>query len=125
MDWALVLDGAGVLWVREGRRVRQASASRSDRRRTEPKVSTCTRQPSPPSDHASEFKFMTSMVSREKPIEYALMARLLIEERARGGYSDLGDGPGAGAFAGPERHGLVHPPRIRGGPPGGQRGRRA
>jgi hypothetical protein len=32
-----------------------------------------------------EFKFMSSEVSREKPIDYALMARLLVDERERGG----------------------------------------
>jgi lysine-ketoglutarate reductase/saccharopine dehydrogenase-like protein (TIGR00300 family) len=33
-----------------------------------------------------EFKFMSSEVSREKPTDYAAMARTLVEERARGGY---------------------------------------
>ena len=36
---------------------------------------------------------MTSDVSREKPIEYAVMARLLIEERSRGGYPIWVTGP--------------------------------
>ena len=36
---------------------------------------------------------MTSEVSREKPIEYAVMARLLIDERARGGYPIWVTGP--------------------------------
>jgi lysine-ketoglutarate reductase/saccharopine dehydrogenase-like protein (TIGR00300 family) len=40
-----------------------------------------------------EFKFMTSEVSREKPIDYALMARLLVEERERGGYPVWVAGP--------------------------------
>lgn len=34
----------------------------------------------------AEFKFMSSEVSREKPTDYARMARLLVEERARGGH---------------------------------------
>ncbi len=42
---------------------------------------------------AGEFKFMTSEVSREKPIDYAQMARLLIDERARGGYPVWVTGP--------------------------------
>ena len=33
-----------------------------------------------------EFQFMASEVSREKPVDYARLAELLIEERARGGY---------------------------------------
>jgi lysine-ketoglutarate reductase/saccharopine dehydrogenase-like protein (TIGR00300 family) len=41
----------------------------------------------------SEFKFMTSEVSREKPIDYALMARILVEERERGGYPVWVAGP--------------------------------
>lgn len=31
------------------------------------------------------FKFMSSSVSREKPVDYALLARLMIDERERGG----------------------------------------
>jgi lysine-ketoglutarate reductase/saccharopine dehydrogenase-like protein (TIGR00300 family) len=34
----------------------------------------------------SEFRFMSSEVSREKPTDYAEMARLLVSERARGGH---------------------------------------
>jgi lysine-ketoglutarate reductase/saccharopine dehydrogenase-like protein (TIGR00300 family) len=33
-----------------------------------------------------EFKFMVSEVSREKPIDYALMAKILVDERDGGGY---------------------------------------
>jgi lysine-ketoglutarate reductase/saccharopine dehydrogenase-like protein (TIGR00300 family) len=33
-----------------------------------------------------EFKFMSSEVSREKPTDYAEMARVLVEERERGGH---------------------------------------
>ena len=33
-----------------------------------------------------EFKFMSSEVSREKPTDYAEMARLLVDERERGGH---------------------------------------
>ena len=44
-------------------------------------------------DRAGEFKFMTSEVSREKPIDYAEMARLVISERERGGYPVWVTGP--------------------------------
>ena len=47
---------------------------------------------------------MTSEVSREKPIDYALMAQLLIEERERGGYPIWVHGAGAGALARAQRH---------------------
>ncbi len=33
-----------------------------------------------------EFRFMSSEVSREKPTDYSAMARLLVDERERGGY---------------------------------------
>ncbi len=93
MDSALVLDTQGELWVMEGRRVRAGDP-----------VAVGTSEDA--SDgifvHGSaflgesadgEFKFMTSEVSREKPIDYSLMARLLIEERDRGGYPIWVAGP--------------------------------
>jgi lysine-ketoglutarate reductase/saccharopine dehydrogenase-like protein (TIGR00300 family) len=93
MDSALVLDEAGVVWVREGRRVRQGQP-------------VAVGQAEDGSDgifvHAAafmgdasegEFKFMTSAVSREKPIDYGTMARLLIDERDRGGFPVWVAGP--------------------------------
>jgi lysine-ketoglutarate reductase/saccharopine dehydrogenase-like protein (TIGR00300 family) len=44
-------------------------------------------------DAEGEFKFMGSEVSREKPIDYALMANLLVDERDRGGYPIWVTGP--------------------------------
>ena len=44
-------------------------------------------------DSEGEFAFMTSEVSREKPIDYALMASILIDERERGGYPIWVTGP--------------------------------
>ncbi len=92
MDGALVLGADGELWVREGRRVRQGER-------------VAVGQAEDGSEgvyvHASwlaggaegEFKFMTSEVSREKPIDYTRMARLLVEERERGGYPVWVTGP--------------------------------
>jgi lysine-ketoglutarate reductase/saccharopine dehydrogenase-like protein (TIGR00300 family) len=92
MDGVLMLGADGELWVREGRRVRQGER-------------VAMGQAEDGSEgiyvHASwlaggaegEFKFMTSEVSREKPIDYARMARLLVEERARGGYPVWVTGP--------------------------------
>jgi lysine-ketoglutarate reductase/saccharopine dehydrogenase-like protein (TIGR00300 family) len=44
-------------------------------------------------DGDGEFKFMASEVSREKPTDYSLMARLLLAERDRGGYMIWVTGP--------------------------------
>jgi lysine-ketoglutarate reductase/saccharopine dehydrogenase-like protein (TIGR00300 family) len=93
MDASLVLDGAGELWVREMRRVQQGD-----------RVAVGYKEDGSEGIyvHASaflgdatdgEFKFMSSEVSREKPIDYALMARLLVDERARGGYPVWVTGP--------------------------------
>ena len=92
MDSALVLDADGVLWIREGRRVRKgdrvAVGSAEDG-----SEGIYVHTASFLGDDEGEFKFMTSEVSREKPIDYAQMARLLIEERDRGGYPVWVTGP--------------------------------
>ena len=93
MDSALVLDADGELWIREGRRVRKGE-----------KVAVGSAEDGSQGIyvHAAaflgeqadgEFKFMTSEVSREKPIDYSLMAKLLISERDRGGYPVWVTGP--------------------------------
>lgn len=92
MDSALVLAPDGEVWVREGRRVRAGE-----------RVAVGMAEDGSEGIyvHAAaffggddgEFKFMASEVSREKPIDYALMARLLIEERDRGGYTVWVAGP--------------------------------
>jgi lysine-ketoglutarate reductase/saccharopine dehydrogenase-like protein (TIGR00300 family) len=91
MDATLVLDADGCLWAREGRRVRAgervAVGSHED-------GSEGIYVHVPGSDaEGGEFRFMTSEVSREKPIDYALMARILVDERARGGYPVWVAGP--------------------------------
>ncbi|HEY2067445.1 MAG TPA: hypothetical protein VGG84_15930 [Gemmatimonadaceae bacterium] len=87
MDSALVLEREGTLWVREGRRLKKgdrvAIGTHEDGREGI-YVHTAAFMGDVESD--TEFKFMTSEVSREKPIDYALMARILIDERDRGGY---------------------------------------
>jgi len=93
MDAALVRDDAGRLWAREGRRVRagQLVAVGAAEDGSE---GILVHVPGA-SDGAAggEFKFMSSEVSREKPIDYALMARLLVEERERRGYPVWVAGP--------------------------------
>ena len=94
MDSALVLDAAGELWVREGRRVKRGervAVGRAEDGREGIYVHSSAFLGEP--GEGGEFKFMTSEVSREKPIDYSLMARLLVEERERGGYPVWVAGP--------------------------------
>jgi lysine-ketoglutarate reductase/saccharopine dehydrogenase-like protein (TIGR00300 family) len=94
MDAALALDADGVLWAREGRRVRKGdpvAVGHSEDGSGGIYVHSGAFRGPPALE--GEFKFMTSDVSREKPIDYSLMARLLIEERARGGYPVWVTGP--------------------------------
>src|SRR3954463_8611102 len=91
MDSALVLDDDG-LWIREGRKLRKgdmvAVGSAEDG-----SEGIYVHTSSFLGDEEGEFKFMSSEVSREKPIDYALMAHILIEERDRGGYPIWVTGP--------------------------------
>src|SRR5438105_4110519 len=91
MDSALVLDNEG-LWVKEGRRLKKgdmvAVGSAEDG-----SEGIYVYTGSFLGDEEGEFKFMTSEVSREKPIDYALMAHILIEERDRSGYPIWVTGP--------------------------------
>jgi lysine-ketoglutarate reductase/saccharopine dehydrogenase-like protein (TIGR00300 family) len=93
MDSAIVLGDDGVLRIREGRRVRQGD-----------RVVVGTSEDGSSGvfvhghafvepDDGGEFRFMTSTVSREKPIDYAQMANLLVAERDRGGYVIWVTGP--------------------------------
>jgi lysine-ketoglutarate reductase/saccharopine dehydrogenase-like protein (TIGR00300 family) len=85
MDGAFVLDSQGELWVREGRRVRRGESVAVGSAEDATQGIYVYADAFADEEDAGEFKFMTSMVSREKPIEYALMAQLLIDERERGG----------------------------------------
>ncbi len=91
MDAALVLDNDG-LWIREGRRLKKgdmvAIGSEEDGSQ-----GIYVHVGSFLGEEEGEFKFMTSAVSREKPIDYSLMARILIAERDRGGYPIWVTGP--------------------------------
>ena len=93
MDAALVLDLQGVLWIREGRRVRAGELVAVGRTEDGSDGIYVHAQAFAPVDDGGEFRFMTSEVSREKPIDYGLMARLLIGERDRGGYPIWVTGP--------------------------------
>ena len=93
MDSALVLDASGVLWIREARRVNKGDRiavgmAEDGREGIYVDVAGFLGE-----KEDGEFKFMASEVSREKPIDYALMARILIDERDRGGYPVWVTGP--------------------------------
>lgn len=89
MDAAVVLDPDGVPRVLEGRYVRagQPVAMGLAEDGTEGifvHFTGLTGEPETGTE--SEFKFMSSDVSREKPTDYPSMARVLVEEKARGGH---------------------------------------
>jgi lysine-ketoglutarate reductase/saccharopine dehydrogenase-like protein (TIGR00300 family) len=91
MDSALVLDADG-LWIKEGRKLKKgdmvAVGSAEDG-----SEGIYVHTSSFLGDEEGEFKFMSSEVSREKPIDYSLMAKILIDERDRGGYPIWVTGP--------------------------------
>lgn len=93
MDAALVCGKDGVVWVREGRKVARGDLVAVGS--TEDGSEGIYVQPYvlPLEEVEEEFRFMTSAVSREKPIDYSLMARILIDERDRGGYPIWVTGP--------------------------------
>jgi lysine-ketoglutarate reductase/saccharopine dehydrogenase-like protein (TIGR00300 family) len=93
MDAALVLDAQRELWVREGRRLRKGDLVAVGHREDGTEGIYVYADAFMGDSAEGEFKFMTSEVSREKPIDYALMARLLVEERERGGYPVWVAGP--------------------------------
>lgn len=92
MDSALVLDRDGTLWVKEGRRVKKGDLVAVGMAE-DGSEGIFVQTELIGAESADEFKFMTSEVSREKPIDYALMAQLLVDERERGGYPIWVSGP--------------------------------
>jgi lysine-ketoglutarate reductase/saccharopine dehydrogenase-like protein (TIGR00300 family) len=92
MDSGLVLDAAGELWVREGRRLRQGDRVAVGMAE-DGSEGIFVHAAAFFSGDDGEFKFMASEVSREKPTDYAEMARILVDERERGGYPVWVAGP--------------------------------
>ena len=93
MDGVLVLDESDTLWVREGRRVQRGervAVGHYEDGRDGLFVHSRAFRPNADSD---EFQFMSSEVSREKPIDYQQLAMLLVEERANSGYVIWVTGP--------------------------------
>jgi lysine-ketoglutarate reductase/saccharopine dehydrogenase-like protein (TIGR00300 family) len=91
MDSALLLEADGSLWIREGRRVQ--SGDRIAVGNAEDGSQGIYVHSLEENDDEGEFRFMTSEVSREKPIDYAQMAEILLEEKERGGYPIWVTGP--------------------------------
>jgi lysine-ketoglutarate reductase/saccharopine dehydrogenase-like protein (TIGR00300 family) len=93
MDSAIVLGSDGVLRIREGRRVRKGEQVVVGTAEDGSEGVFVHMHAFVAPEDGSEFRFMTSEVSREKPIDYAQMARLLVDERDRGGYTIWVTGP--------------------------------
>jgi lysine-ketoglutarate reductase/saccharopine dehydrogenase-like protein (TIGR00300 family) len=94
MDGCLVRDGDGTWWVREGRRVKQGDPVVVGRAEDGSEGVLVHARGFEPSDAVGgDFHFMSSQVSREKPIDYGLLARMLAAERRRGGYVVWVTGP--------------------------------
>ena len=94
MDAGLYLDADGELWIREGRRIKKGdgiAVGKAEDGSAGIYVHSASMVDDP--DELAEFQFMTSDVSREKPIDYGMMAGILIEERERGGYPIWVTGP--------------------------------
>lgn len=93
MDSGLVLYPDGTLWVREGRRLKKGDmVAVGDKEDGTQGIYVQTHMVPAGADEDA-FTFMSSEVSREKPIDYAHMARVLIEEKERGGYPVWVTGP--------------------------------
>jgi lysine-ketoglutarate reductase/saccharopine dehydrogenase-like protein (TIGR00300 family) len=93
MDAALVLDTHGDLWVKEPRRVRKGERVAIGFAEDGSEGIFVHAAAFLGDSEEGEFRFMTSEVSREKPIDYSVMARLLVDERDRGGYPVWVTGP--------------------------------
>ncbi|HEX3866324.1 MAG TPA: hypothetical protein VHV78_06200, partial [Gemmatimonadaceae bacterium] len=93
MDSGVVLDASGVLWVREGRRLQRGDlVAVADKEDGSQGIYVQT-YVVPHGVDPGAFAFMSSEVSREKPIDYAHMAGVLIDEKERGGYPVWVTGP--------------------------------
>jgi lysine-ketoglutarate reductase/saccharopine dehydrogenase-like protein (TIGR00300 family) len=93
MDSAILLLDDGTLVIREGRRVRRGELVALGHAENGSEGIFVHAHAFVPADDEGEFRFMTSEVSREKPIDYSQMARLLIRERDEGGYVIWVSGP--------------------------------
>lgn len=87
MDGVLVRAADGGWWVREGRRVKAGDEIVVGLAEDGSEgVFVHSNGFSGEAGAQGDFHFMSSQVSREKPIDYRLIARMLMEEKRRGGY---------------------------------------
>ena len=93
MDAALVKAPDGTLWMKEMRRVRSGELVAIGHAEDGSEGIYVHSSAFLGDVNEGEFKFMASEVSREKPIDYAHMASLLVAERERGGYPVWVTGP--------------------------------
>jgi lysine-ketoglutarate reductase/saccharopine dehydrogenase-like protein (TIGR00300 family) len=93
MDSGIVKDKDGVLWVREGRQLRKGDLVAVGEKEDGSDGIYVQTQLVPHGADPDAFSFMSSEVSREKPIDYAHMAKLLIDQKDRGGYPVWVTGP--------------------------------
>jgi lysine-ketoglutarate reductase/saccharopine dehydrogenase-like protein (TIGR00300 family) len=94
MDGCVVRDGDGAWWVREAHRVRRGDPVVVARAEdgSEGVLVHAHGFPEPSAAHG-DFHFMSSQVSRERPIDYRAIGRMLVDERAREGYVVWVTGP--------------------------------
>jgi lysine-ketoglutarate reductase/saccharopine dehydrogenase-like protein (TIGR00300 family) len=94
MDGCLVRDGQGAWWVREGRRVHRGDPVVVGRAEDGSEgVLVHAHGFELAGGVGGDFHFMSSQVSREKPIDYSQLARMLVAERRRDGYVIWVTGP--------------------------------
>ncbi len=94
MDAALLLDASNQLWIREGRRLMRGDRIAVGKAEDgSDGIYVHSNAIHGDANEIAEFQFMTSEVSREKPIDYSMMARILLDERERGGYPIWVTGP--------------------------------
>jgi lysine-ketoglutarate reductase/saccharopine dehydrogenase-like protein (TIGR00300 family) len=93
MDSAIVLAADGTLDVREGRRLKKGDLVAVGQAEDGSEGILVHTEAFMGDESEGEFAFMTSEVSREKPIDYAMMASILVGERDRGGYPIWVTGP--------------------------------
>jgi lysine-ketoglutarate reductase/saccharopine dehydrogenase-like protein (TIGR00300 family) len=116
MDSAIVLDADGSVRVLEGRYVKagQPVAVGYAEDGSEGIFVDAVGLLADDDGNEGEFQFMSSAVSREKPVDYARMAELLIEERDQGGHIVWVVGPAVLHSRGRDvltwfiNHGFVH-----------------
>jgi lysine-ketoglutarate reductase/saccharopine dehydrogenase-like protein (TIGR00300 family) len=93
MDSAIVLETDGSMVIREGRRLKKGDLVAVGAAEDGSQGIFVHAAAFMEEGDDGEFQFMSSEVSREKPIDYSMMAGILVDERERGGYPIWITGP--------------------------------